>query len=469
MKRFLLTTLCCIIISTLFAQKLDTVVNDQWNGSVWVHQTRSIYSYGSGCLVSTILTQSWQSGSSTWADTLLTTDTYNGNNQILTSTTQLWNGSSWDNKFRIRNVYNGSNLLDTSYTEAWLSSSWQTSLRTTYTYNGDNTVHQSLTQISLGGGSWLNSSQTTYISYNADKTVQQDSIQIWQLTKWVNSAKDIYTYTSGKIATLLTQTWKSGNWQNNTLVTNTYDGSNYLTNALYQNWNNGSSTWVNNTQTNYTNNSDGTPAVAVNQKWNSGASSWDNDTRDTYSWSGCSLPLTLLSYTASKNNSTVLLNWKTTNEVNTSHFTVQRSTDGINYSNVGQVTAKGNIAATNDYSYSDNISTIKTGTIYYRLQMVDKDGRSTTSKVASITITATGIEFSIKPNPAKNFIVITAGSSAGSSAIISVTDFSGHVVIQKTINTTGDQTIDISSLQRGVYIVSIKAADIVTTKKLVVE
>ena len=54
------------------------------------------------------------------------------------------------------------------------------------------------------------------------------------------------------------------------------------------------------------------------------------------------LPLDLLSFTGQlQNNNSVLLNWKTENEINTSYYVVERSADGIRYNGIGNVAANG--------------------------------------------------------------------------------------------------------------------------------
>ena len=441
MKQILSFLACTILFTNLFAQKVDTAVTDQWNGSAWEHYSRSIATYDGNCVLQTTLSQNWQSGSSTWADTLLFTYSYNSNNQPTEILGQFWDGGSWVNTFRTRNVYNGTTqLLDTSYGDLWQSNSWQTFTRTTYTYNSDNTVYQSLGEIYLIN-TWSNLSQTTY-SYNADKTVNFDSLQTWQPfpPKWVNSLKDTNTYNgSGKLISKLQKIWKNNKWSNSILDTYTLDGN-------------------------------GNVSIDLEQSWNSGTSAWDNEYQSTYHYNNCgSLPLTLLNFTASKNNNTVSLNWQTANEVNTSHFTIQRSFNGTDFTDIGKVNAKGSNNLTNNYTYSDDIASFKTGTVYYRLQMVDKDGKTVTSKIVTVRIGNGGIEFSIRPNPAKNFIIITTDAILNGNAVISITDFVGHVVLKQTITTSGEQRINISALQKGVYIVSIKTTDAVTTKKLVVE
>ncbi len=86
------------------------------------------------------------------------------------------------------------------------------------------------------------------------------------------------------------------------------------------------------------------------------------------------LPLTLLNFTGVKQLDIIQLKWQTTNEINTSYFNVQRSTDALNFTTVGVVKAN-NTSSINNYSYPDNIAGLSAEKLYYRLQEVDIDGR----------------------------------------------------------------------------------------------
>ena len=119
----------------------------------------------------------------------------------------------------------------------------------------------------------------------------------------------------------------------------------------------------------------------------------------------CALPITLLNFTGTKNNNSVLLTWKTANEINTSHFAVQRSLDAVDFTDIKIVPATPG-SVTKTYNFADNVAAIKAPKIYYRLQMVDKDGKFEMSKVVSVTLANQGLRFIIKPNPAKNYFVI---------------------------------------------------------------
>ncbi|MEJ7679175.1 MAG: T9SS type A sorting domain-containing protein [Segetibacter sp.] len=194
-----------------------------------------------------------------------------------------------------------------------------------------------------------------------------------------------------------------------------------------------------------------------------------------YNWSitqwkdSTTLPLTFLDFSAIKQNNTAQLNWKTTNEVNTAYFNVQRSKDAINFITAGKVTAKGAGSGNNNYDYADDISYVKEGKIFYRLEQADKDGKVTYSKIISI-VTAENNQYVIAPNPAKDFFtVINNRNAATGNATLLVRDIAGHTVLQQRLMNASSQNINISKLAKGIYIVKIVASGTVQTKKLLVQ
>ena len=118
------------------------------------------------------------------------------------------------------------------------------------------------------------------------------------------------------------------------------------------------------------------------------------------STNGNILPLSLISFTVAKQNNTAQLSWQTANEVNTSYFDIQRSTNGIDFTTVGKITAKGNSSTNNNYSFADDVSASVSGKLYYRLTIVDKDGAFSYSSIQYITIDNEPIQITVTPNPA---------------------------------------------------------------------
>jgi hypothetical protein len=183
------------------------------------------------------------------------------------------------------------------------------------------------------------------------------------------------------------------------------------------------------------------------------------------------LPSQLLTFTASlqKDNS-ALLQWKTSSEVNTAQFVVERSLDGTNFIAIGKVTATGNSNVETSYSYDDADAGIQSTTVlYYRLKMVDNGGDYTYSKVVSIVLTR-NINVFLYPNPVKHTLNIQINGSVLSPITIQVSDLSGRVVYLEKRNIPSSATtvtLDVKQWQEQVYILKILNSknEVVTTQK----
>lgn len=109
------------------------------------------------------------------------------------------------------------------------------------------------------------------------------------------------------------------------------------------------------------------------------------------------LPVELLSFGAEADESSVVVQWSTAVEHNTSHFDVQRSTEGLYFEHLGRVQATGNSSTTTDYSFVDPVPL--TGLVYYRLAQVDMDGQESVT-VAVPVYRSTRPHEGPFPNPA---------------------------------------------------------------------
>lgn len=87
---------------------------------------------------------------------------------------------------------------------------------------------------------------------------------------------------------------------------------------------------------------------------------------------GGTLPVELVSFTASVSNNAVRLNWATATEKNNSGFEIERKSAGGNYEKIAFVTGSGTTTESRVYSYVD--SDVHTGKYTYRLKQVDFDG-----------------------------------------------------------------------------------------------
>ncbi|MFY7963915.1 MAG: hypothetical protein ACOVO1_03370 [Chitinophagaceae bacterium] len=89
------------------------------------------------------------------------------------------------------------------------------------------------------------------------------------------------------------------------------------------------------------------------------------------------LPLTLSSFFASLQNNVTHLSWQTEQEINTSYFSVEYSNNATEYKSIAIINASGNSNSLKNYSANHTINIEPNH--YYRLKMIDKDGKFTYS------------------------------------------------------------------------------------------
>ncbi len=183
-----------------------------------------------------------------------------------------------------------------------------------------------------------------------------------------------------------------------------------------------------------------------------------------------SLPVTLLSFKAIKQENAVRLTWQTTEEVNVSHFEIQRSADARAWQAIGAVAAKHNDV----YTFTDNaprstFNSLLSSLIYYRLKMVDFDDTFAYSRIEAVSFDDTGKGFAVRlfPNPAhKGKVTVEVRGSAAEPVHIRVFDLPGREMLTVP---AGAEELDVSRLTPGIYLVHIRQGSTMTVRKLVVE
>ena len=191
-----------------------------------------------------------------------------------------------------------------------------------------------------------------------------------------------------------------------------------------------------------------------NINWNAGTQLWEVTFAVTgfsgffISSTATSLPLKLLSFAGTVQGNNALLKWSTTNEVNTSYFELQRSTDGSAFAPIAKINASGNNSNTLHYQYTDALGTDPV--YYYRLKMVDIDGASSLSDIVKITIAGRRSPLGVYPNPARNYITVEHPSA--SDAQIQLADMSGKLLQQVKVTKNSLQSrLNIEGLAPGTY------------------
>ena len=177
------------------------------------------------------------------------------------------------------------------------------------------------------------------------------------------------------------------------------------------------------------------------------------------------LPVTFSLFTAQKLNKAVKLVWTTEQEINSSHFMIERSADGRHWNSISTIAAAGNSNNHLSYTAFDNLPLNGMG--YYRIKQVDKNGNAQVSVVRNLRF---DLDFMvhITPNPATDFVTLAMDKLTSTNSLIQFFDASGNRVFTKTTNQSLIH-INTSRFARGLYLIKITNADQVATQKLILQ
>jgi hypothetical protein len=171
----------------------------------------------------------------------------------------------------------------------------------------------------------------------------------------------------------------------------------------------------------------------------------------------------LLSFTAVLSGDRGLLQWSTAGEVNTARTVIEKSPDGVNFSALDSVPAL-NGDTVNTYHYADN--GLLQGINYYRLKIVDADGRYHYSYIRTIELDGPGPIIHIYPNPYHSGELHITSSSPCHG--VGMTDASGRILLQAPA-TGNSLTLTPWPLAKGVYFIIIDTDAGRKVKKLLVK
>ncbi len=162
------------------------------------------------------------------------------------------------------------------------------------------------------------------------------------------------------------------------------------------------------------------------------------------------LPIELLFFNADLiKNRTVDLSWSTASELNNDYFSIEKSSDALNWYKLMDVSGAGNSSMAINYLENDNNP--YTGVSYYRLKQTDYDGTYTYSKTKSVFLENSESDLIIYPNPTSNIITVICPKEK--QDVLRIYDIYGKDITSKLeiIENGSTKTIDLSSLAAGVY------------------
>ncbi len=169
------------------------------------------------------------------------------------------------------------------------------------------------------------------------------------------------------------------------------------------------------------------------------------------------LPVQLLSFNAVKQGSQALLTWATIQENNSAKFDIEHSIDGRNFQSFIAVPAKGLQTKAN---YSTLHCCPISGINYYRLKMIDKDGKYVYSEVKQVTF-ENPFAIKIYPNPLsqKNALTVTFSKALDSDAQTYIYTTTGIKVITTFTKGQTSYSINLPPLASGTYFIVVNTRE----------
>ncbi|HRD56669.1 MAG TPA: T9SS type A sorting domain-containing protein [Ferruginibacter sp.] len=164
------------------------------------------------------------------------------------------------------------------------------------------------------------------------------------------------------------------------------------------------------------------------------------------------LPLTLLEFSGKNTVVGNELIWKTAQEINTSHFEIQWSSNGQQFNSISTLPAAGNSTQTKQYRFLHTQPL--SGNNFYRLKMVDADGRFTYSNIVTVQVKSAGNAVDVFPNPVVQVMQLKITSLKNETVQLQLINAMGMQVASKQIHLSQGLNIfswDIKSVATGKY------------------
>ena len=167
------------------------------------------------------------------------------------------------------------------------------------------------------------------------------------------------------------------------------------------------------------------------------------------------MPIELKSFSAYTRESTVALSWQTASEENNDHFVIERSSDGRLFEGIGLVKGAGTVNTSRSYNFIDERPL--NGVSYYRLKQVDTNGDHTYSRIVSISRAMSKTELQLYPTVADKTLYLKFTDALDAKEAV-VLDVMGKKVLQIQLGGNLEQSIDISKLSSGTYVLVVQDA-----------
>ena len=172
------------------------------------------------------------------------------------------------------------------------------------------------------------------------------------------------------------------------------------------------------------------------------------------------LSVGLLNFDGKVENSGINLDWTTLTESNNQYFTLEKSTDGVNFTKIMTMSGALNSNKTTHYAYTDDRPEF--GSNIYRLSQTDTDGTTTMLKVINVDYSVMFENLTVFPNPVNGKATISYNAISNVLTEITIKDISGKIMHSSSLLSDkgmNNVIFDSSPLKSGVYFLSLRSND----------
>jgi hypothetical protein len=212
-------------------------------------------------------------------------------------------------------------------------------------------------------------------------------------------------------------------------------------------------------------NFDGPTPSGSNVKMTRSLPSGDRDWRTTQV-----LPLRIVHFGGVMNDRIVNLLWKVENEGEVDHYVVERSTDGILFTSIAKLKAKG--GSSNVYTYADDVKLLTSPVVYYRVIQMNRAGNQYQTNIIMFKLDKKLMhELKVYPNPFRSVVNVKLYSPVKDEAEVGVFDINGKSIIQKRFNLeVGQNSLsipEVATMAHGTYLLVVKTKEETWSQKLI--
>ncbi|MEO0471555.1 MAG: glycoside hydrolase family 9 protein, partial [Bacteroidota bacterium] len=168
------------------------------------------------------------------------------------------------------------------------------------------------------------------------------------------------------------------------------------------------------------------------------------------------LPVELLNFSAKELDGNVTLSWESISEINSSHFVVERSRDGSQFTTIATQEALGVNQSGHQYKMEDR--PLIGGRLYYRLKMVDLDGRFSYSSLEQVNVQIERLHIFPNPFAEQLTVQIPNGSNLQDERwFVRIYDQLGRQILfeESPKLNNGQLELDLSAWEDGIYFLNI--------------